>query len=62
MILRDIIQVNDEIKKYISVHKHDLMSGMQDVAALAAKYQTLQSLAVRVRSSVDRLKKEASIL
>lgn len=53
-----ITEVNEEIKGYISVHKHDLMSGMQDVAVLAARYQTLQSLSSRVRASVDRLKKE----
>jgi hypothetical protein len=53
-----IAEVNEEIKGYISVHKHDLMSGMQDVAVLAARYQTLQSLSSRVRASVDRLKKE----
>lgn len=53
-----IAEVNEEIKSYISAHKHDLMSGMQDVAVLAARYQTLQSLSSRVRASVDRLKKE----
>lgn len=53
-----IAEVNEEIKGYISVHKHDLMSGMQDVAVLAARYQTLQSLSSRVRACVDRLKKE----
>ena len=53
-----IAEVNEEIKGYISLHKHDLMSGMQDVAVLATRYQALQSLSSRVRASVDRLKKE----
>ena len=58
LFLDNLLQVNDEIKGYISVHKHDLMSGMQDVAVLATRYQTLQSVASRVRAALTRLKKE----
>ena len=56
------LKVNEAIKGYISLHKHDLMSGMQDVAVLASRYQTLQAVSARVRASLDRLKKEVCIL
>ncbi len=55
------MKVNEAIKGYISLHKHDLMSGMQDVAVLASRYQTLQAVSSRVRSSLDRLKKEVAV-
>lgn len=51
--------VNDEIKNYITQHKETLMSGMQDVAVLASKYQSLSSMSTKLRRSVDKLKKEA---
>lgn len=54
-----IEDVNDEIKNYITQHKDTLMSGMQDVAILASKYQSLASMSTKLRRSVDKLKKEA---
>ena len=52
-------EVNEEIKTYITQHKDDLMSGMQDVAVLAERYRALSSSSLKLQKSVDRLKKEA---
>ena len=52
------MQVDEEIKNYISIHKHDLMAGMQDVAVLSKRYQTLQATSNRLRHSVDKMKRE----
>lgn len=52
------MQVDEEIKNYISLHKHDLMAGMQDVAVLSKRYQTLQATSNRLRLSVDKTKRE----
>jgi hypothetical protein len=43
---------------YISAHKDDLMSGMQDVATLAERYGNLAQTARKLRLNIDRLKKE----
>ena len=51
--------MNDEIKRYITQHKDDLMSGMQDVAVLAERYRALSNSSSKLQKSVDRLKKEA---
>ncbi len=53
-----IEEVNEEIKSYISMHKDDLMSGMQDVASLAEKYQSLSLSASNLVRYIERLKKE----
>lgn len=58
-ISRSIAEVNDEIKKYISQHKEDLMSGMQDVTVLADRYNTLSASSHRLHASIERLKTEA---
>ena len=57
-----IDEVNSEIKSYISQHKDVLMSGMQDVAALATKYQALYAMSTKLRKSVDKMKKDVSPL
>ena len=54
-----IEEVNEEIKGYISQHKDDLMSGMQDVAVLAERYRALSTSSGKLQKSVDRLQKEA---
>eukprot|EP01036_Dinobryon_divergens_P038550 gene38550-50628_t len=59
VISDSIDEVNDEIKSYISEHKDTLMSGMQDVAALATRYQALLSTSTKLRRAVEKLKKEA---
>lgn len=59
-ISTSIEDVNEEIKGYISQHKNDLMSGMQDVAQLAERYATLSSTSQKLRRNIDRLKKEVS--
>ena len=51
--------MNEEIKTYITQHKDDLMSGMQDVAVLAERYRALSSSSLKLQKSVGRLKKEA---
>jgi len=56
-----IEEVNEEIKGYISQHKDDLMSGMQDVAILAEKYRSLSASSGKLQKSVERLKKEVDI-
>eukprot|EP01035_Chromulina_nebulosa_P018304 gene18304-23989_t len=58
-ISKGIDEVNKEIKSYISLHQNDLMSGMQDIAQLSAKYSNLSATAKKIRKNVDRLKKEA---
>lgn len=55
-------EVNDAIKGFVAVHKHDLMGGMQDVAVLASRYHSLQALSSRAKMSVERLKKDVSSL
>jgi predicted nuclease with TOPRIM domain len=57
-----IEEVNEEIKGYISQHKDDLMSGMQDVAMLAERYLQLQSHSQKLNKTIDRLKKEVEYL
>jgi chaperonin cofactor prefoldin len=52
--------VDEEIKTYITGHKHDLMSGMQDVATLATRYQELESTAHKLRTSIDKMQRETS--
>lgn len=52
--------MDDEIKSYISAHKHELMSGMQDVAALATRYQELESTAQKLRNTIDKMQREVS--
>jgi hypothetical protein len=52
--------VDEEIKNYISIHKHDLMSGMQDVAALSEKYQELQNTSHKLRTAVDKMQRDVS--
>ena len=53
-----IEEVNEEIKGYISVHRDDLMSGMQGVAQLAERYSGLSEKSQKLNKSIDRLKKE----
>jgi hypothetical protein len=53
-----IDDVNEEIKGYISLHRDTLMSGMQDVALLAERYNNLSSNASRMRKNLDRLKRD----
>lgn len=36
------------------------MSGMQDVAALATRYQELESTAQKLRNTIDKMQREAS--
>ena len=57
-VSESIDEVNVEIKGYISQHKDDLMSGMQDVAQLAERYASLSSTSQKLRRNIDRLKKE----
>lgn len=54
-----IEDVNEEIKIYITQHKDNLMSGMQDVATLAERYATLASTSQKLHRNIERLKKEA---
>jgi hypothetical protein len=54
-------EVNDAIKGFVAVHKHDLMGGMQDVAVLASRYHALQALSSRAKMSVERLKKDVRL-
>eukprot|EP01038_Epipyxis_sp_PR26KG_P011157 gene11157-14969_t len=53
-----IEDVNADIKGYISQHKDDLMSGMQDVATLADRYTNLSSASQQLHRNIERLKKE----
>ncbi len=53
-----IDDVNEEIKGYISAHRDDLMSGMQDVAVLAERYSNLSVTAKKIRKNIDKLKRE----
>jgi hypothetical protein len=55
-----IDEVNEEIKGYISAHRDDLMSGMQDVAVLAERYLNLSTTAKKVRRNIDKLKREVT--
>ena len=57
-IFEGIDEVNEEIKRFISTHKNDLMSGMQDVALLAERYSNLCHTAKRIRCNIDKLKRE----
>ena len=59
-IVNFVGDVNEEIKGYISEHKNELMAGMQDVAVLAQRYQTLSFSSDKLVGVVQRLKKEAS--
>ena len=54
-----IDEVSVEIKDYITEHKDELMSGMQDVAILASRYQTLSSTSDKLKRSIERMKKDA---
>lgn len=58
-IITYIEDVNEEIKSYITQHKDNLMSGMQDVATLAERYATLSTTSQKLHRNVERLKKEA---
>ncbi|KAJ1395083.1 hypothetical protein B484DRAFT_407688 [Ochromonadaceae sp. CCMP2298] len=57
-IVTCIDEINVEIKGYISQHKDDLMSGMQDVATLADKYSNLSTTSQKLHRHIERLKKE----
>ncbi len=57
-ISASIEDVNAEIKGYISEHKTDLMSGMQDVAALSERYRALAAVTDGLRAGIGRLKGE----
>ncbi len=57
-ITNGIDEVNDEIKIYISKHRDDLMSGMQDVAALAERYSSLSLTSKKIRRFIEKLKNE----
>ena len=54
-----IDDIKVEIKSYISKHTETLMSGMQDFASLADRYQTLSKSSQILHKKVDRLKNEA---
>jgi hypothetical protein len=51
----NIVEVDEEIKSYISIHKHDLMNGMHDVADLAKRYQGLEATSEKLRAAVDKM-------
>ena len=54
-----IDEIKVEIKGYISKHTDQLMTGMQDFALLADRYQTLSKSSQTLHKKVDRLKIEA---
>jgi hypothetical protein len=53
-------EVNEEIKGYISTHKDELMGGMQDVAVLSERYNSLCQNSLKLRSHVERIKNEVT--
>lgn len=53
-----ILDINIEIKGYISKHTDDLMSGMQDFALLAERYSNLSSVSQKLHRNVEQLRKE----
>ena len=57
-IIIGLEDVNEEIKRYIAQHRDSLMSGMQDVALLAGKYQNLSSISAKLRRTVEKLKRD----
>jgi len=59
-IVKGIEEVNHEIKRYISQNRDSLMTGMQDVANLADKYQMLNSMSTKLRRNLEKLKKDVT--
>eukprot|EP00605_Chrysophyceae_sp_TOSAG23-4_P001608 GSChrysophyteH1.ASY1.ANO1.1768.1 assembled CDS len=56
---RHILEVNEEIKAYITANKDSLMGGMQGVAELAQRYTVLSTTSEKLQRSVDKLKTQA---
>lgn len=61
-IVSCIDEINEDIKGYISQHKDELMSGMQDVALLAERYRNLSSSSEKFQNTINKLKKEVNLL
>jgi len=57
-----ILDINFEIKGYISKHTDGLMSGMQDFALLAERYSNLSSVSQKLHRNVETLRKEVNVL
>ena len=57
-IVSCIDEINEDIKGYISQHKDELMSGMQDVAMLAERYKNLSISSEKFQNNIKKLKKE----
>jgi len=56
-----ILDINFEIKGYISKHTDGLMSGMQDFALLAERYSNLSSVSQKLHRNVEHLRKEVPL-
>jgi hypothetical protein len=54
-----IEEINMEIKGYISQHKESLMSGMQEVASLAERYNNLSANSQKFQRNIAKMKKDA---
>jgi hypothetical protein len=59
-IISCIDDINVEIKGYISQHKDELMSGMQDVTTLADRYMNLSSISQKLYRNINKLKNETN--
>jgi hypothetical protein len=53
-------KINDEIQRFISKNKDNLMSGMQDISSLAERYHSLADHSKGLQIIVQRMKRETA--